>query len=396
MPGPTCKVFNEAFDRRMSTALSWAGVTRLGFVTQLDRLNIPVSAAYRPNSRSVSVHHGKGLTSEMALASAAGEAIETAHAERIELETITTDYRSLRSTGKAVYPGHLLQASGAFIDDSEKLDWLPARHLFSDTPAYIPFDTVSLDTTNETQSNGTGLIATSSGLGTGKTRDDAVLHGVCEAIERDAHTLWKMKSKASKDRCRLDLSSIGEADPTRLIDTCVKSGIAIAAWNITSDIGVPVVLIALVERESQSPTFVPYALGSACHPDPHKAFIKAFTEALQMRLLQITAVREDLLKGDYSPGNQPVWRSKLAEVNNLSFAQGWIGEPVCNGYSAFIEYIRSRFELLGIDGPYLVDLGRPELGVPVVKIVIPTLEDAIEGADQKLGQRAMSVLMAGE
>jgi ribosomal protein S12 methylthiotransferase accessory factor len=57
------------------------GITRLGNVTGLDRIGIPVAVAIRPNSRSVSVSQGKGLGLSQALASALMEAIELFHAE---------------------------------------------------------------------------------------------------------------------------------------------------------------------------------------------------------------------------------------------------------------------------------------------------------------------------
>jgi ribosomal protein S12 methylthiotransferase accessory factor len=37
------------------------GITRLGNITGLDQIGIPVAIAVRPNSRSVSVSQGKGL-----------------------------------------------------------------------------------------------------------------------------------------------------------------------------------------------------------------------------------------------------------------------------------------------------------------------------------------------
>src|SRR5713226_979938 len=59
------------------------GITRLGNITGLDRIGIPVAVAVRPNSRSVSVSQGKGLDLPQAMASALMEACEGFHAEEI-------------------------------------------------------------------------------------------------------------------------------------------------------------------------------------------------------------------------------------------------------------------------------------------------------------------------
>src|SRR3982075_4655057 len=59
------------------------GITRIGNITGLDRIGIPVAVAVRPNSRSVSVSQGKGLELPQAMASALMEACEGFHAEEI-------------------------------------------------------------------------------------------------------------------------------------------------------------------------------------------------------------------------------------------------------------------------------------------------------------------------
>ena len=67
------------------------GITRLGNITGLDRIGIPVVAAIRPNSRSVSVSQGKGLDLSQAMASALMEAIEGFHAEEVGESLCVTD-----------------------------------------------------------------------------------------------------------------------------------------------------------------------------------------------------------------------------------------------------------------------------------------------------------------
>src|SRR5919202_1722884 len=66
---------------RIRPHASRMGITRLGNVTGLDRIGIPVAIAVSPNSRSVSVSQGKGLNREQAMASALMEACEGYHAE---------------------------------------------------------------------------------------------------------------------------------------------------------------------------------------------------------------------------------------------------------------------------------------------------------------------------
>src|SRR5712675_2024325 len=82
------------------------GITRVGNITGLDRIGIPVAIAVRPNSRSVSVSQGKGLDLPQAMASALMEACEGFHAEEIGL-CRRVAYRDLARSGAVVDPGSL-------------------------------------------------------------------------------------------------------------------------------------------------------------------------------------------------------------------------------------------------------------------------------------------------
>jgi YcaO-like protein with predicted kinase domain len=57
------------------------GITRVGLLTALDLLEIPVAFATRPNSYTLSVFQGKGIDEDAAMTSAAMEAVETRVAE---------------------------------------------------------------------------------------------------------------------------------------------------------------------------------------------------------------------------------------------------------------------------------------------------------------------------
>ena len=81
---------NDYHDRAVTPAQTFAaikphlrdfGITRVGLLTGLDVLGIPVAFATRPNSHTLSVFQGKGIDNEAAMASAAMEAIETRIAE---------------------------------------------------------------------------------------------------------------------------------------------------------------------------------------------------------------------------------------------------------------------------------------------------------------------------
>ena len=54
---------------RVQPYLAHTGITRIANVTGLDRIGVPVVMVCRPNSRSLAVSQGKGLTLDAAKAS---------------------------------------------------------------------------------------------------------------------------------------------------------------------------------------------------------------------------------------------------------------------------------------------------------------------------------------
>src|SRR5580692_11305085 len=91
------------------------GITRVAVLTGLDVLGIPVVAATRPNSRSIAVHQGKGITLDAAKASAVMEAVETFHAETMSLPLRLAAHDELPA---AADPAALPRAAGRALGDA--------------------------------------------------------------------------------------------------------------------------------------------------------------------------------------------------------------------------------------------------------------------------------------
>jgi len=137
------------------------GITRLGNITGLDRIGIPVVTAVRPNSRSVSVSQGKGLDLTQAMASALMEAIEGFHAEEIG-EGRRASYREIVADGAVIDPLALCTTGRPFDADSA-ISWLEGHDLLQQEPCWVPAEIVHTDYTQPLDGfflagpNGTGL-----------------------------------------------------------------------------------------------------------------------------------------------------------------------------------------------------------------------------------------------
>src|SRR5712671_6839446 len=104
------------------------GITRLGNITGLDRIGIPVAVAVRPNSRSVSVSQGKGLDLPQAMVSALMEAAEGFHAEEVRAVR-RARYRDL-AAGAAVVDPLTLCSTGRTFDPAASIDWIEGYDLW--------------------------------------------------------------------------------------------------------------------------------------------------------------------------------------------------------------------------------------------------------------------------
>src|SRR4051812_10409293 len=121
------------------------GITRLGNITGLDRIGIPVAIAVRPNSCSVSVSQGKGLELPQAMASALMEAAEGFHAEEIG-PCREASYRELARRETVVAPETLCPGARAF-DPEQPLSWIKGYDLLRGEPCWVPSEIVHTDYT---------------------------------------------------------------------------------------------------------------------------------------------------------------------------------------------------------------------------------------------------------
>ena len=137
------QVDSAALLLQLGPVLDWAGVTRVGEVTHLDRIGLPVFQAVRPMSRSLAVHQGKGRCEADARISAVMEAIEGACAESVQADGPFCRYDDLDEETRLP----------RFLDYGEVR---PSRTRWPDAPVrwhaaerfpeggriFVPFDTV--------------------------------------------------------------------------------------------------------------------------------------------------------------------------------------------------------------------------------------------------------------
>jgi ribosomal protein S12 methylthiotransferase accessory factor len=344
------------------------GITRVAVLTGLDVLGIPVVAAVRPNSRSIAVHQGKGVTLAAAKASAVMEAVETYHAETLTLPLRLASFGEL---GSAAADPMLLPRCGGREPGDERLLWVEATDLMSGAPLWVPHELVSADFTHPAPP-GAGLFqATTNGLASGNHWLEAVLHGLYEAVERDAIALWRAASEAAQDRRAVDPSSVDAPISRPLVQAFGRAGIALRIWDVSSDIGLPAFLCLAASDDGVEPE-----LGSGCHAAADIALSRALTEAAQARLTRISGARDDFAEASYRPA---------ARIGRHEAARRWLSLPASRDFRAApdcagttlrqdLDTALQSLRNAGIRQVAYVDLTQPEFGIPVARVIIPGLE----------------------
>lgn len=364
--------------RRFGPAARKAGITRIADLTGLDTLGVPVFAAVRPMGKSLSTQQGKGVSPEAARVSALMESLETFSAEHIEARTVRGSYRALSKRTNVVDVRRLPRAIGTPAAPTRKhgtrragrldLDttwrWLEGFDLVAGTPIWVPLETVTLDTTFTRPPT---FDISSNGLASGNVLVEAIVHGLCEVLERDAEAAWR---RAGGDR-RIVLDTIDSAICRDLIARITKAGARVFVWDLAAESGIAAIGAAIMEDPGE-PAWrtLGFYQGFGAHLLPEVAIARALTEAAQTRLTYIAGARDDFFPFDYERATDP---ELLAELWQRLAAP--CDEPV-----GFDELPRVQTRGLGEDLEALVslceqvivvDITHPVLRVPVVKVIVP-------------------------
>ncbi|NKE60300.1 TOMM precursor leader peptide-binding protein [Lentzea sp. PSKA42] len=331
--------------------------------------------AARLRSALRSQNGGKGVTALDAEVGALCEALErhSAHADGDEAR-VRGSYRSLGA--QAIHPDtvHLydprqfedrsswnaahsvFQYVCAPFDDDAEIDWTPVWSLTRSEHRLLP--TGLLYFNHEADDR---LAADSNGNAAGSSLEDAVLQGMLELVERDAAALWWYNRTS---QLPVDLGG----DPWIESFRSVHAGLGREVWalDLTSDIGVPVV-VALSRRVSGEREDI--MMGFGAHLDPVLALRRALTEVNQMM--------PAILEGD--GWDDPDFRHWLstATVSNQPYLLP-SGSPVHHSYASSGDLlsdvldVQARLEKAGLE-VFVLDQTRPDIGLPVVKVVVPGL-----------------------
>lgn len=258
------------------------------------------------------------------------------------------------------------------FDPEAELDWSPLWSMTAGAARLLPTQLLYYGAPG---SGGRSLRADSNGCAAGSCLEEALLYGLLEIIERDAVATWWYNRLVVPG---VDLDSLGTAWIDDVRDRHAELGRAVWALDVTADSGVPVVVAfsRRIDGPAENITF-----GFGAHLDLERAVIGAVAELNQM------LPTADGVSGSPRTADPEAerWRraTRLAEHPFLGPAphalprrRGDVGSLATRDLAADVELVRRRLERTG--GEVLVlNQTRPEVGLPVVKVVVPGMRSLL-------------------
>ncbi|NOQ46491.1 MAG: hypothetical protein GQ559_07440 [Desulfobulbaceae bacterium] len=352
------------------------GFSSMGFCLELvrsdpfDVLGVPV---YRteftdnanPKKNRGMRFWGKGLQSSRSRKGAFAEAVERfcayehanvtkVRASRNELGEAALEPKVFLSTTPELLPA---DRRPRYHPDT-RIDWIEGRNYRTGALVYVPAAFVFLYPPGKD-----GLTsATTSGLAAHKSEADAILHALCEIVERDA-TMILMRN-------RLVCNYIKPTEAIRLIvENLLAKGVRVILRNITTDIAIPSVVALCLDEEGRFPA---YTYGFGVHPDPEVACIRAITEAAQSRVVEIYHWRTFGIQQFESGQLRSIFNHLLAPapVRTLPASLHTSDNDVVQMIEVCLSAIHRALPETDL---YVVQLSRSEFSVPTVRVLVPGL-----------------------
>jgi putative methanogenesis marker protein 1 len=345
-----------------------AGITRVADITSLDRIGIPVFSSIRPAAEdgAISVYNGKGSTPIDARVSAIMEGIERYSSEVHDRTLTVGSYLKLAATESLIDPRDLILPQRV-EGEALSIPWVEGYDIVNDEALLVPAAAVfhPLPRTHNP------LFRTNTnGLASGNTLEEATFHALAEVIERDA---WSV-AEAARDMGP-SVTAISDGTVGEMLARFDRAGVEVTLRDITSDIGIPTFAAASDDTRLKDPALL--TLGMGTHTCARIAMLRALTEVAQSRVTQIHGAREDTTVADL---RRRMGYDRVRRMNRRYYECDRTIEydaiRSCDGddFRDDIFCMTGALERRGLDRVIVCDLTRPEIGVPVVRVIVPGME----------------------
>jgi len=258
---------------------------------------------------------------------------------------------------------HETQPAPDPFDPSANIEWSPVWSLRDNRFKYIPTSLLYFF-----YSGPATFQADSNGCAAGNTREEAIVQGFLELVERDAYAIWWYNQTRQPE---VDLSQFDDSYVRDLKTQLADAGRKLWVLDITSDLGIPT-YVAIVHWMQNGQENIEF--GSGAHFDRRIAMLRSLTELNQFLSVGLM---------DGGTGEKPsldgITPLHLQNYPFLTPANKPIVEPGSDSKAVPLDNTRDQVlacvdiaRRAGLD--FLVlNQTRPDIEVPVVRVIVPGL-----------------------
>jgi ribosomal protein S12 methylthiotransferase accessory factor len=248
------------------------------------------------------------------------------------------------------------------FDPSEKIEWSPAWSLRDQRFKFLPTSLLYFF-----YGGPDAYHADSNGCAAGNTREEAIVQGFLELVERDAYAIWWYNRS---QRAEVDLSQFNDSYVRDLQSQLADTGRRLWVLDVTSDLGVPtyVAILHWMQNGHENIEF-----GSGAHFDSRIALLRTLTELnqfLSIGLMGGGTGEKSSLDGitplqlrEYpflTPSGKPVQPDSGSKFGPLQTTRQQVDACVDIARRAGLDFL-------------VLDQTRPDVEVPVVRVIVPSL-----------------------
>jgi YcaO-like protein with predicted kinase domain len=369
------------------------GITRVGELTGLDDIGIPIAMTVRPNSKTLSVSLGKGADVDSAVISAIMEAVETAVAEELPDNLTRAAYKSHdRAFLSGMGFGGISRCHSQLINDEEPIDWYPCKDILTDRTTLVPWALVGMDHRVAPAGYHDAFYVASDGLASGFQECEAIFHGLCELIERDAYAALQLMPRADILKRKVKVTGAENPKLPALLSLIDEAQQDLTVIHMPTNLGVPAFMAVIEARHHRHGVSEHKAQcgGCGCHPDPGTAILQAITEAAQARLALVAGTRDDISNNDYQEKPSAWLAGPQPPV--LSLPDEDVRGFVPCGYGDAIERLLASLMRTGVRSVFCARLPVPQLDLCVVRVIADGLQVPLSGHRVQVTQRCINML----
>lgn len=252
------------------------------------------------------------------------------------------------------------------MNEDEQLDWTPVWSLTEQRHRLLPTKFLYFGTP---EPDNRCTRADSNGNAAGSCLEDAILQGSLELVERDAVALWWYNRTTMPG---VDLAAFDDPWIDKLRRHYAELGRELWVLDVTSDLGIPV-MTAISRRLGTESEDILFGFGA--HFDPAVAVRRALTELNQLlpAVLDRGYAFDDPDAMNWlrtaTLANQPYLAPDLDTRHRVPADFGYVSrQDLREDVSAIVRTMAEH----GLQ-TLVLDQTRPDIGLPVVKMIVPGL-----------------------